>query len=206
MNPIQKKILFSTGMIAVLFYVLHVLAGGILWKGYNHFQQPISDLTAAGAPNRELMLALTTIYGVLAIIFAMSFTMLEAGKHSKSVFYGGVLLSVLFVTSISYGFFPEDLPAHEVNFTGTMHMVITAVIVPFTILAPIFIGVGLKNEKKWKTVGIYSIISGFQMLVFGSLSAVFFINKLPGFGLVERINIGVLQVWLFILSYKLTTK
>lgn len=206
MNAIQKKLLFSTGMMAVLFYVLHIILGGMLWKGYNHLQQPISDLTAASAPNRELMLMFTTIYGLLVIIFALSFTILESRKHSKSVFYGSILLSVMCLISITYGLFPEDLPNQEVTFFGSMHIIITAIIVPFTILAPILIGVGLKREKKWKPLGIYSITTGFLILIFGSLCAVFFINKLPRFGLLERINMGVLQAWLFIFSLKLSTK
>jgi len=202
----QKKLFLSTGMIAVLFYMLHVLLGGFLWKEYDHLQQPISDLTATGSPNRNLMLLLTSIYGVLAIIFALSFTMLECKKHFKLVFYGGVMLSVMYVISITYGLFPEDLPNQGMTFLGSMHIVITALIVPFTILAPIFIGLGFMKEKTWKSFGIYSFISGCLILIFGSLCAVFFIYKMPGFGLIERINIGVLQAWLFLLSLKSITK
>jgi len=62
-----------SGMLAVVFYVVHVVIGALKWKGYSHLQQPISDLTATGAPNRNLMLTLTTIYGLLALLFAVSF-------------------------------------------------------------------------------------------------------------------------------------
>jgi len=201
-----KRILFSSGMIAVLFYVLHVVLGGLLWKEYNHLIQPISDLTATGSPDRELMMMLTLIYGILVFVFAVSFTIYESRNHSKTVFYGGLMLCALFLISLTYGLFPEDFPQQSSTVSGSMHIAITALIVPFTIMAPIFIGSGIWKEKNWKIVGIYSIISGILILISGSLCAVFFINKIPGFGLVERINIGVLQSWVFILSYKLTTK
>jgi len=201
-----KKILFSSGMFAVLFYMLHVVLGGLLWKGYNHLLQPISDLTATGSPDRKLMLLFSTIYGILMLIFAISFTILESKNHSKPVFYGGIILCFLYSISLAYGLFPEDLPNHTSTFTGSMHIIITVLIVPFTILSPLFTGLGFRKEKGWDSFGNYSIISGIFILIFGSLCAVFFIKKIPGFGLVERLNIGLLQVWVFMFSFKLTTK
>lgn len=194
--------LLRTGMFAVIIYLLHILLGGILWKDYNPLQQPISDLTATGAPNRIFISALTSIYGILALIFAFAFTIFESRKHHKLVFWGGISFILMQFVSISYGFFPQDLPGGEVTFEGTMHLVVTGLIVPFTILSPILIGFGFIKELKWKSFGIYSIISGFLILIFGSLCGVFFANKLPYFGLVERINIGVLQVWTFMLSFR----
>lgn len=49
----------------------------------------------------------------------------------------------------------------------------------------------------------YSILTGFLILLFGSLTAFFYVNKLAYFGLVERLNSGVLQVWTFFLSLNL---
>ena len=203
MNKSYKKLLFSTGTLAVLFYIFHVILGGFLWKDYNHLQQPISDLTSTGAHDRNTLLVLTNIYVVLALIFAFSFTFFESRKHHKLVFLGGILFILLHLVSISYGFFPQDLPGSAVTFTGTMHLVVTALIVPFTILSPLLIGFGIVKEQNWKSLGRYSIISGLLILVFGGLSAIFFVNKLPYFGLVERLNIGTLQVWTFVLSYRL---
>ncbi len=189
-------------MIAILFYVLHVIIGGFLWSAYNHLQQPISDLTASGAPNKESMLYLTYFYAFFVLIFAVSFIWLESKKHSKLVLWGGIFFLILHIISASYGFFPQDLPGSPVTSTGTMHIVITFMLVPFTILSPIFMGLGFKKENYWKSFGIYSIISGIGIFIFGGLCAIFFANKLPYFGLVERINIGFLQCWTFCLSYK----
>ncbi len=204
MNP--RKMLLGTDMIAVLFYVIHVLVGGFLWKGYNHLHQPISDLTARGAPNKSSMFVLTTIYGILALIFALSFTILESGKYKKVAIWGGIMFCIMHMISLSYGLFPQDLPGHEPTFGGIMHIVVTALIVPFTILSPILIGLGFIKDPKWKAFGVYSVITGILILIFGSLCAIFFINKLPYFGLVERLNIGSLQIWTFIFSFKLSLK
>jgi hypothetical protein len=190
-------------MLAVVIYLLHILIGGYLWKTYSHLQQPISDLTATGAPNRFLLLLFTNLYGGLALIFAISFTFFERKNRHKLVFWGGISFIILHVVSILYSFFPQDLAGAETSFAGMMHFVVTVMIVPFTILTPLLIGFGLKKEKAWETLGNFSLICGILIIIFGGLTGFFFAKGLPYFGLVERINIGTLQIWTFILSYKL---
>jgi len=203
MKLLTTDFLMLSGMLAIVFYLLHVIIGGIKWKGYSHLQQPISDLTATGAPNRELMLKLTTMYGLLALIFAVSFTILKSGEHLSLVFWGGVSFIVLHLVSILYPLFPQDLPGARVTFRGRMHILITALIVPFTILTPFLVGFGFISEPQWHTFGVYSIVTGILILVFGGTTAVFYAKKLPYFGLFERLNIGSLQVWTFVLSLEL---
>jgi len=203
MNLLSGDILMLSGMLAILFYLLHVVVGGIKWKGYSHLQQPISDLTATGAPNRTLMLTFTTIYGLLALLFAVSFTILKSGEHHSLVFWGGISFIVLHIVSVLYPVFPQDLPDTKTTLKGRMHILITALIVPFTILTPFLMGFGFISEPQWNTFGIYSIITGILILVFGGTTAIFYAKKLPYFGLVERLNIGALQLWTFVFSLEL---
>ena len=200
-----RRILFSTGLSAVLLYTLHVIIGGFLWKGYNHLQQPISDLTGEGAPNQSLMLVFTTAYGFLALLFAISIAVFEKPKHNKLVGWGSICFVLMHLVSLSYGLFPEDLQGKEQTFAGFMHIAVTALIVPFTIMTPLLLGLGFRKEENWKAFGIYSIITGVLILIFGGMSAMFFINKYPFFGLIERLNIGTLQIWTLLLSLKLIT-
>ena len=193
-----------TGMIAVCLYFLHIIIGSILWKEYDNLKQPISDLTASGSPNRNLLLIFTNVYGFMAIVFALSFTILESRKHNRLVLWGGILFVILHCISLSYAFFPEDLPNHAMTFSGTMHIIVTALIVPFTILTPILIGLGYMKEQVWKRFGYKSIITGLLILVFGGTTALFFAFKWPYFGLIERINICTLQSWTFYFSFRLT--
>jgi len=199
-----RTILLSSGMLAVVIYLLHILLGGLLWQGYSHLQQPISDLTATGAPNRFLLLMFTNIYGGLALIFAVSFTFFERKERHRLVFWGGIFFIILHLVSISYSFFPQDLSGADPSFAGMMHLLVTVLIVPFTILTPLLIGFGLKKEKAWKTLGNFSLICGILIIIFGGMSGFFFAKGFPYFGLVERINICTLQIWTFVLSYKLS--
>jgi hypothetical protein len=203
MKKVVKSWALKSGMAAVLIYLLHVILGGLLWKEYSHLHEPISTLTASGAPNRSMLLLLTNLYGITALVFAVSFVIFESRKYNTLVRVGGISLILLHILSISYGFFPQDLPGVELSFKGRMHLLVTIFIVPVTILTPFLIGFGLKNIKGWNTFGRFSLICGILILVFGGLTGFFFAKQLPYFGLVERLNIGTLQIWTFIFSYKL---
>lgn len=197
------KKLTGFGMLGAFMYALHVVLGGILWKGYNHLMQPISDLTATGAPNKELLSVITLIYGVLCILFAFSAYMATRGRVSKSASVGLLVFLGMHLVSISYGLFPEDLPGAAATFAGTMHIVVTFLIVPLTILSPLLVGIGLRKAEGLAGFSRYSIITGIVIFIAGGASAVFFAQKLPYFGLVERVNIGTLQLWTFLLSFQL---
>ncbi|MBT2583476.1 DUF998 domain-containing protein [Planococcus sp. ISL-109] len=193
------------GAFGVLLYVIHVVLGGFLWEGYSHIHQPISDLTAQGAPDRGLLTAITFLYGVFSIVFAASAYIVVKGFAPKVSRVGMFLFLVMHLVSITYGLFPQDAPGAPVTFTGMMHLVITALIIPLTILAPFLVGIGLRKVKGFRMYGNYSIITGLLILIAGGAAAMFFANQWPYFGLVERANIGVLQLWMLVTSLKLFT-
>ena len=201
----MAKKLTSLGAFAVVVYVLHVILGGLLWDGYNHLMQPISDLTASGAPNQGLLSVITLIYGVAAIMFSVAAYVYTKDFVPKIARVGLLLLVGMHCVSITYGLFPQDLPGSPLTFTGTMHFVVTGLIIPLTILSPILVGLGFGKIEPFKKYARYSIVTGLVILVAGGTTAFFFANKLPYFGLIERINIGVLQAWTFVTSIKLFT-
>ncbi|OHX48956.1 hypothetical protein BB776_04550 [Planococcus salinarum] len=201
----MAKKLTIFGALGVLAYVIHVVLGGFLWEGYSHLHQPISDLTARGAPNRGLLSSITFLYGVFSILFAASAYIVIKRFAPKISRIGMLLFLVMQVISITYGLFPQDLPGAPMTFTGLMHLVITALIVPLTILAPLLVGIGFRKIRSFQSYGNYSIATGGIILIAGGSAAFFFANQWPYFGLVERINIGVLQLWMLVTSIRLFT-
>ncbi len=198
-----RRIVQLTGLIGVLFYATHVILGGLWWKGYNHLMQPISDLTATGAPNREALLVLTVLYGLFCLMFGITAAVRLRTGYPRPAFAGTIFFILMQLVSLSYGFFPEDLPGSATTFSGLMHYVVTAAIVPLTILTPVLIGAGLARTRKHRRFGIYSIVSGCLIFILGGISVPMAVNKLPLFGLVERLNIGSLMVWTAALSIRL---
>lgn len=193
------------GALGALVYFIHVVLGGILWEGYCHLMQPISDLTASGAPDRALLSVFTLVYGIFSIIFAVSAYLYIRSFAPKIASTGMLLFLAMHVVSITYNFFPQDLPGAPVTFTGVMHLVITVLIIPLTIISPILVGLGFRKIQVFKSYGVYSIITGVIIFIAGGATAYFFMNKLPYFGLIERINIGFLQLWMIVTSIILFT-
>jgi hypothetical protein len=202
---VMWKRLTLFGILGSLTYALHVVLGGILWEGYNHLMQPISDLTAAGAPDRELLTIITGIYALFSIIFAVSALMYIRKTGSKLLNAGFILFLCMHLVSAAYNLFPEDLPNSALTFTGVMHIVVTGAVVPLAVLAPIFIGAAFRRLQQFKNYSLYSILTGIVMFVAGGITVVLMTNKMPYFGLFERINIGSLQLWMLLISLKLFT-
>lgn len=104
---------------------------------------------------------------------------------------------------MTYGLFPEDLPGSPMTFQGLMHYVVTGIIVPLTILSPLLTGVGMRRIDEFRRFSVYSIATSIIILTAGGISIFLAVNRMNYFGLFERINIGSLQLWMFLLSLKL---
>jgi hypothetical protein len=179
--------------------------GGALWHGYDQLQQPISDLTAQGAPNRVLLLGFTGAYELFSIIFVVSAVIYFRGLRSRSLKTGLIIFLFMHIVSVLYMFFPESPAGGTVDFQGVMHIAVTALIVPLTILFPFFIYAGMRKLRNFEGYAVYSLVTGVIIFLAGGASAIMAAKQLPYFGLAERINIGALQLWMFIVSLKLFT-
>ncbi|MEI8199145.1 MAG: DUF998 domain-containing protein [Eubacteriales bacterium] len=205
MNPNRSIVgkLTLLGAFGALLYALHVVLGGILWKGYNHIMQPISDLTATGAPDRVLLSRITLAYALCSITFAVCAYIYLRRSVPKVTRAGMITFFAMQLVSLSYGWFPQDMPGSAMTFAGTMHLVVTGLIVPLTICSPLLIGLGMRKLPRFRRFAIYSIITSIILFFAGGTTAMLFANKLPYFGLFERINIGSLQIWMLVFSLTL---
>lgn len=199
----RKLTLF--GMLGALAYAFHVVLGGFLWKGYSHIRQPISDLTAQGAPDRAFLTGITSVYAIFSIIFAIAAFMYIKKLKVKILSTGFILFICMHIVSASYNFFPEDLAGAQATFRGIMHWVVTGAIVPLTILSVLLIGLGFRKVKGFRGYSVYTVITSIILFTAGGASVIILSQGLGVFGLFERLNIGSLQLWMFLVSLKLFT-
>ncbi|MCR3757515.1 DUF998 domain-containing protein [Clostridium felsineum] len=199
----MRKGIFITGIISPIIYVLYVIIGGVLWKGYSQVKQPISDLSASGAPNLGMLNNFGMLSQIFGLIFAIGAFIYLKKLKIKSLNISMLLLIAEGVVSISYSFFPEDMKGATLTFTGIMHFVVTGLIVPIVILMPLFAGIAFKKFNEYKRFSTYSIITSIVIFISGILSVVVMANDFPFFGVVERINIGALQLWILLFAIKL---
>lgn len=191
------------GSLAAVIYVSHVIIGGLLWEEYSHLDRPISDLTASGAPNRLLLSVFTVLYGILSVLFSIGAYLLLKKYAPKISQVGMIVFLCMHLLSLLYNFFPQDLPGDALTFRGVMHIIITVLIVPLTILSPVLVGIGLRKKDNFELYSYFSIMTGAIIFLTGGLTVLFIANAWPYFGIVQRINILSLQLWMLVTSLKL---
>jgi hypothetical membrane protein len=200
-----KKMIYSTGMIAVFFYVLHTVLGNLLWEEYNPITTDISSLTADGAPNQVLLTIFTTIYGILLIIFSLALY-LDARKNNIKLTQIGYLLFLLMAIAsfIGFSFFPRT-GSSSMSFQEIMHLITAGVVALLSMGALYTIAFGMKKEKN-KKYYIITLIAAIMVTCFGVMNPIMINAEIPLLGLVERITIYSIQAWVFYTSFNLVFK
>lgn len=191
------------GMISTVIYFFHVMVGGILWNGYSHIEQSISDLTSVTAPNRMLLSVMTNIYGIFALIFVIVLYRLLK-QHDSWLLRIGLLLLIIMeaVSFVGYMLFPlESSGVEQLSFQNIMHIVVTIIVVVTTIGSTFLLGIGFLRTQRMKRLGLYILVSAITITISGILTGYVIANELPIIGLIERINIFALQGIIFFLSY-----
>ena len=202
------RILSISGALGVLFYFVHVFIGGMLWHEYDPIKQTISELTGAGAPNAELLRLLTTIYGLLTVLFSLClYFAFRIWKLNKLAVIGAVLLVIMEISSlIGYGLFPLELSESTQSIQNMMHMVVTVIVVLCTLGSSYLIAIGLLKSPGHQKLGKFALLCAVIITHAGCLTPISMANSLPITGLVERINIFTLQIWLFVTSLYILVK
>lgn len=197
-----------TGVIGALAYLIHVVLGGILWEGFSHITQTISELTGSQAPDADLLKIFTNIYGVCMIVFSIYLLlMVRREKLHITVRIGALLLVIMEVTSyIGYSMFPLDTSGDLSGFQNIMHIIVTAVVVICTIGTGYFMGFGMRKSQTYRKLGQFILICSVIITLSGAMTPIFMANEVPITGLTERINIFTLQGCLSVISIFLYRK
>jgi len=196
------KTLSLFGIIGAVFYFAHVIFGRMFYEGYNPFSQAISDLTADNSPSKKIASAFSFLYGLFTVIFSINFYIYFKGDINKTVTLGSLFFCIMTLVSFfGYMFFPLSQVGFAGTFKDKMHLVVTVLVVVFTIVSLILFSIGFLKTSNLKYIGIISICT-FAALLIG----VILINKLPKeyFGIAERVNVysiiiftGILSIWMF---------
>jgi hypothetical membrane protein len=193
------KLLPLFGAAGVIFYFLHVLFGTLFYTGYDSMAQAISDLTASNSPSKNIAMPFTVIYGIFTIIFSTYFFVYFKQKINIFVTFGAGFFCIMTIVSFfGYTFFPLSESGYAGTFQDKMHIVVTIIVVLFTIIALISFIIGFFKTENLKYLAIISLCT-FLLLLTGSM----LMNILPKeyFGIAERINVYSIVIYTGILSF-----
>ena len=175
-----------TGILSLIFYILHDVVGTLNYPGYNWTREAVSDLTATDSPVYGIAHNLSLVYGVFSCLCSLLVCILVKKEEKKTLRLGVYLFTTMnFISAIGYSLFPLSSKGYDGSFQSFMHVyVITIAVVLLSIISLILISVGAFKSKK-KLLGMLSIVA-LLLMFFGAAGS----GILPKsvFGIVERFS------------------
>ncbi len=193
------KYLAAAGIGGTVLYTVTWLVLGFLDPTYSHIRDPISNLSAIGAPHALVMTSIIFVFALLIIVFAFG---LHRGLPPGSWAGPGALV-IAGVGYLGIGLAPLNLA--EPGDPNLPHEISAAVIVFGLMLAPLLLSPRLKRDPLWQNLRGYSIattVVSLALVVALALTA-----SLPAFldlaGLQQRLVLAVVSVWIIVMAIRL---
>lgn len=205
----KKKSLINwlclSGVLSIVFYLLHDIVGAMYYPNYNWLSQAVSDLTASDSASFVVASGFVTVYKILNCLCCALLCILVKNESNKSLKMGIYLFSIMnYISAIGYALFPLSSSGYDGSIGTFIHTyILTTLVVLLSIISLVLIAVGsLKGKNKHRLLGILAIISLVLMFIGAVGSA-----NVPKeyFGVIERFSTysaviftGILGVYGFI--------
>ena len=153
------------GIISLLSYTAMVVFSPLAYPGYDWMSMAVSDLSAVGAPSAELAKQLSVLYGPCGIVSIMAVCVAVQSCRQKLLRIGVYFFAAMeWISDVGYKLFPWVADADAVHPQNVIHLIVTALVVVFSIGALVFIMIGSKKEGM-KSLLIWSCICLAAMLL-----------------------------------------
>ncbi len=193
-----KKILLLCGIISSLLYIGTDILASLLYEGYSYTSQQVSELSAIGAPTRQLWITMSFIWAPLVIAFGIGIFQLTSPKRFLRL--TGVLLAIYGVIGLLWDFAPMHQRGTVELADDIMHIIFAGaqvlLIILFITLGSGVDGIGFR---------IYSIVTIIALLFFGAwtstqVSAIAEGQSTPWMGIIERVNVYLSMLWVLVFA------
>lgn len=173
------------GVLSLLSYLAMVIFSPLAYPGYDWMRMAVSELSAVGAPSRELAAQLNSLFGPCGIVSVMAVCVAVAGCRTGKLRLGVYCFAAMeWLCMVGYSCFPWVSEADHLIFQNVMHLAITVLVVLLSIVSLVLIAVSARKENL-RSLGIWAGICLAAMLV-GAVGT----NALPQsvFGIFERLS------------------
>ncbi len=154
------------GIISLLSYAAMVFFSPLAYPGYDWLSMAVSDLSAVGAPSAELAERLNALFGPGAVISVMAVCVGVADCKSKLLKMGvGFFAAMEWITVVGYKMFPWVQGSAPTDFQNVMHLLVTILVVLFSVVSIIFVAIGARKEgirslSNWAIVCFVAMLLG----------------------------------------------
>ncbi len=199
------RLLLLCGILSSLLYAAMNIITPLFYAGYSSVSQTISELSAIGAPTRSLWIVLGTFYTLLVTCFGWG-VWTAAGSGTKLRVVGGIMIAYG-LSGILWFFAPmhqrEVLAAGGGTIEDVMHLVMSGVTSLLYFSALGFGAAAFGKRFRVYTFATMLLLLGSGVLLSRDGPKVQMNLPTPWIGVTERIMLGVVLLWIAVLSVAL---
>lgn len=198
-----RKVLLVCGILSSAIYIGADILASAIYKGYSYTDQQVSEISAIGSPTRPFWVAMTSLWLLLVIAFAIGVWLSAGSKHSLRV-----TSALLVVFAIIGTLWTVVAPMNPRGVAGTSGWALTDIM--HVVFAPVqllvmFSFIAFGSVAFGRSFRFYSIGTIMAMLVFGAwtgtrVSAIAAGQPTPWFGLIERVSVYAPILWVLVLA------
>jgi hypothetical membrane protein len=199
MNSKLVRLLSLSGIVAAVFYFLHVYFGIQNYPNYSSMSQAVSDLTATDAPSFVVASRFSALYSMFAVVGCTFLCLIVTNQINKTFRLGVYLYTIMnWVSSIGYTLFPLSGKGYQGTFQDIMHFyVVTIAVVLLSIVSLILIFIGGRRNKETKVIAILGLITLLLMFL-GSIGTG--VAPKEYFGVLERFSVFSVVIYTSLLG------
>jgi hypothetical protein len=196
---LMRRKLLMCGILSSIFYAGINAFIPLLFDGYSYSSHTVSELSAIGAPTRQIWVPLAFVY--MLLFAAFGFGVLKAANGNRHL----RTLAIIIFAYCAWNFYwpPMHQRGTETSLTDTLHIVWASVTVVLMMLMMGFGAAALGTKFRYYTIATMILLMGFGYLT--GLQAPKIPDNLPTplLGIWERILIGLFMFWVIALSITL---
>lgn len=199
MNSKLVRLLSLSGVVAAVFYFLHVYYGIQNYPNYSSMSQAVSDLTATDAPSFVIASRFSALYSMFAVLGCTFLCLIVTDQINKTFRLGIYLYTIMnWVSSIGYTLFPLSGKGYQGTFQDIMHFyVVTIAVVLLSIVSLILIFIGGRRNKETKAIAILGLVALLLMFL-GSIGTG--VAPKEYFGVLERFSVFSVVIYTALLG------
>jgi len=199
MNSKLVRLLSLSGIVAAVFYFLHVYFGIQNYPNYSSMSQAVSDLTATDAPSFIIASRFSALYSMFSILCCTFLCLIVTNQINKTFRLGIYLYTIMnWVSSIGYTLFPLSGKGYQGTFQDIMHFyVVTIPVVLLSIVSLILIFIGGWKNKETKVIAILGLVTLLLMFL-GSIGTG--VAPKEYFGVFERFSVFSVVIYTALLG------
>ncbi len=202
-RPTVQKALLGCGVVSSAWYVASDILATLRYDGYTYTEQQISELMAAGAPTRPLLIALLTSYNLLVVAFGVGIWLVASSERAARV-AAALLVAYASLGQVGLVLFPmntrEVLAAGERGVANTMHPITTAALSLVLLLIMVSGSRLLGRRFRYFTYGIIVTLVVFGSLVSLQIDKMVANEPTPWMGIGERVSIYATMLWMAVFA------